>query len=893
MTSLGPPPPSVVDAAIRLLSSPEELQEDLVEGSLKTLGNSRLDQGGCEALRKNLRNGRSLERVFDAFTDSVDTARQDDAANVLVCAVLNHRAEVVREVTHHTIPLCGSPQRFISRLATLLTDTDNDTVAAVAFALLVGAMIKGRIEGNAADYRDHCVQHHPAIFGKAVALLDKIPGGGCSKSPIITFLLSAFSRERAFGPPFPGPSAVPPLVWVGMFRVIVRVLTCEDQATRDALAACIEHATAFVRHHIHRVTGTGSGSDADRAVYLAAIREDIYPLVDTLAATLTSSAADKGMRGGAAVCLECIFGFCCDFKSATEIDVEYFRDADGPVQRLMRAPNALQAYVAAVKSPANTLASTIRTGTLPLAVLEMVAVCGHRDAVYSSGCISMASDIVKRLDKQSVEEVAYCAAALQKIVGSDTDLTDMGAKIAVRAGLPVALCDVAMACIKNGQLDFAVFIDFAVETLRALVSYGDRVSSKRGGVLRSNGVTQAVLQHDSVKTMRAAERQPKGRRKANRQHQEQLTVPKKLLYLFDEIESAANERAEKIIAELDIEGTQEGAEDTNDSKGVKKRSKGKRGGKGASTKESASPSSCGAIGTSEDHSEQPDEDAEDHHGLPGPPSPSPPSPPRPSCSFSSSASVPSAVSGGSSASVGGGSGQQQGTGGGGDGGGGFITVGRKKKGGKGGNALQQQQQQQTNTADEANNNSRVFPSSSSSESTRPSSSHSSVSGGPHHAPPFFPLAPRPAVPPSRSPNRHTPTPAPSSSRGGSDEHGLAPLAAGDSSSSTLERAVEVEGRSGQGRCGGEVSELDALRQQLEAMRLEKEAIEREKKRLEEERESTECDICMAEKKSIVLIPCRHFCLCGACATALMSKPVAERLCPRCRQAITATRHVYL
>ncbi|CEM01910.1 unnamed protein product [Vitrella brassicaformis CCMP3155] len=876
--------------AIRLLSSPEELHEDLVEGSLKTLGSLRLDQGECEALRKNLRNGRLLERVFDAFTNSGNTARQDDAANVLAIGT-------EADLTHHIIPVCGSPQRYISRLATLLTETDNDTVPAIAFALLVAAMIKGRHEGNAADYRDHCVQHHPEVFGKAVALSDKIPGG-CSKSRSpVTFLLSAFSTARAFGPPFPGPFVVPPLVWVGVFRVVVRVVTCEDQATRDEFANCIQHATAFVRQHIHCVTGTGSGSEAERAAYLAAIREDLYPLVDTLTATLTSYDADKEVRHGAAVCLECIFAFCCNFKKA-----EYFSDADGPVQRLMRAPNALQAYVAAVKSPTNTLASTITSTTSPitLALPEMLAASGHRDAVYSSGCISMASDIVKRLDKQSMAEVAYYAASLQNIVGRDTDLwVEMGAKIAVRDGLPVALCDVALACIKNGQLDQQEaddFIDFAVRTLRVLVSYGDRVSSKRGGVFRPNGVTQAVLQHNSVKTMRAAEGQPKGRRKANRQHQDQLAVPKKLLDLFDEIERAANERAEKIIAELDIEGTQEGAEDTNDSKGVKKRSKGKRGGQGACAKESASPSSCGAIGTCEDHSEQPDEDAEDHHGhLPGPPSPSPPSPPRPSCSYSSSASVPSAVSGGSSASVGDGSGQQQATaGGGGDDGGGFITVGRKKKGGKGGNALQQQQQQQqTNTADKANNNSGVFPSSSSSESTRPSSSHSSVSGGPHNAPPLFPLAPRPAVPPPQPPNRHTPTPAPSSSRGGSDEHGLAPLAAGDSSSSSLERAVEVEGRSGQDRYGGEVSELDALRKQLEAMRLEKEAIEREKKRLEEERESTECDICMASKKSIVLIPCRHFCLCGVCATALMSKPVAERLCPRCRQAITATRHVYL
>ncbi|CEM15547.1 unnamed protein product [Vitrella brassicaformis CCMP3155] len=850
MTNLGPRPALVVEAAIRLLSSPGELPEGALESSLEALGVAkRLGQGGCEALRKNFRNGRLLERVFDAFTDSGNTASQDDAANM--CAVLIQRAEA--HLTHDIIQLCGSPQRFIGRLATLLTETDNDNIA----------------------------DHHPAIFDKAVALSGKTGVSAAS----LAFLLSAFSTDNEFGPAFPGPAAVPPLVWVGVFRTVVGVLTCEDQATRDKFAACFEHAVALVRHHMHRVTFTGS--DDERAAYLAAIREDICPLVDTLAATLTSSDADKAVRGGAKVCLEFIFGFCCDFKNVTQIDAECFNDADGPVQRLMRVPNALQAYVAGVKSPTNTLASRIRITTLPLALPQMLADCGHRDAVYSSGCISMASDIAKRLDKESDEKVAFCAGTLWKIVGSDTDLTDARARIAVREGLPGALCEMTIACIK-GQIDqhkVDGFINFAIRALRALVSYGDRMSS-RGGRFRPDSVTQAILQHEAVKAMRVAGRQP-GRRKGHQrqqQQQQQATVPKELLELFDEIESAASERTEKIIAELDIEGTQEGAEDTNGSKGVKKKTKGKRGGKGACTKESPSPSSCGAIGTSEDRSEQPEEDAEDPYGLPGPPSPSPPSPPRPSCSFSSASAAAAA-----------GSGQQVGAGDGGDvEGGGFITVGRKKRGGKGTGG--HTQQQQTNTADKRDDNSRVFPSSSSSssESTRPSSSHSSVSGGPHNAPPLpFPLPPRPAAPPPRPPNQHTSTPAPFSSRAGCDEQGLAPLAAGGSSSSSLERAVESEGRSGQHRCGGEVSELELMRQQLEAMRLKNEAIERENKRLEEERESTECDICMASKKSIVLIPCRHFCLCGGCAAALMRRPVDQRLCPRCRQAITATRHVYL
>ncbi|CEM38399.1 unnamed protein product [Vitrella brassicaformis CCMP3155] len=869
--------PSGINAATATLSSPDELPDNALDNSLRAVAAEAAEavisgRGDREALRKKLLDQRKklldqhvLTRVFHAFTDGGNTVRQDIAA----CVLIHHATH--KDLAHAIICLCGSPQRFISSLAPLLTETDHDGVATVTLALLRMAMTKGREEGNAADYRDHCVQHHPAVFGKAVALAGKIAGERSMQA--VNFLLSAFSPDGEFGPPFPGPSAVSTLVWVGLFRVVVRVLTCEDQETRDEFFGRGVSVTALIKEHITSVAHTGSNDD--HAAYLAAMDEHVYEYVDTMAATLTSRQADRQVRAGAAVCLMRIFDFCSEFANAAEIGPAYLATlSDGPVQRLMRVPKALQAYAAAAKDLSINMAACSLASTW-LVVPQMLAACGHRDAVYSSGCISMASDTAKRLDKRPLVEVAPCAAALQNIVGRDTDLTDVRAKIAVRDGLPGVLCDVAHACIKGGHIDqqkVNEFIDFAVRNLQALVSYGDRVSS-RGGKFRPNSVTQAILQHEAVKTMRAAAARPPARRKGHQQQQQQqLTVPKKLLDLFDEIESAASKRAERLIAELDIEGTQEGAEDTNGSKGVKKKSsKGKRGGKGASTKESPSPSSCGANNVSEDHSERQDEDTEEHDGLPGPPGPSPPSPPRPSYSYSSSSA---SAAGGTSVSVGGGHGQQQGAGGGGDDGGGFLTVGRKRRGGKGTGA---HTQQQTNIADKPVENSGVFPSSSSSESTRPSSSQSSVSGGPRNAPAVpFPLPPRPAAPPPQPPNRHTytptPTPAPSSSRGGSDEQGLAPSAAGGSSSSTLERAVEVEGRGGQHRCGGGVSELDALHQQLEAMRVEKEAmqrtneailkeIKREKERLEE---STECDICMAEKKSIVLIPCRHFCLCGVC-----------------------------
>ncbi|CEM15506.1 unnamed protein product [Vitrella brassicaformis CCMP3155] len=942
---MGSSRPSDLDAAIATLSSPEELQEDALDSSLKVVANHAEDTvasglGGCEALGKKLRNQHLLRRVYHTFLDGGNTARQLLAAYALWFLFLPQwKAGRPWDIAGYLIPISGSPRTFISMLAPVLTQTSAVLVEMIAFTLLAGAMDLGRREGNAVDTRDYLVEHHPDILDKAQSSVTKIAESHCpSDRPCgraaLAFIRTAFDTAPADGPPFP-PTVMPIACWVGVFRVFVECLTSREAETRDKMRD-VQGVITLLCSNMQYVTT--NGSDDERAAYLAAMRQDIFPFVDTCCGLLASPDAERAVRDGAARCVGDIFFFCDAF--AQRIGFDWLASGDqSPVQRLMRAPGALKAFVTIMKD------SVIDPTWCDLTVLHTLAGCGYRDELYGSGCISLVSELARASLAGNKAAILLYIKQLPVVVGGPAELVDARAKIAVREGLPVALCQLCqhvlvlsskdtnkqetdseseralrhflpvdiklqfdLACINQPQVDS--FIDFVVETLRALVSYDDRVSSKRGGVFRPNVVTRAVLQHDSVKTMRAADQQPKGRRKANRQQQQQQqpTVPQKLLDLFDDIEEAANERAdalaEQVTAELAEDDTQDGGKHAKTSKGAKK-SKGKRGGKGdnstktTGTKTGAAPSSsAAAIGTSDEHSEQQQQqqqDTEDHHlHLPGPPSPSPSSPPRPSCSYSSSSA---SAAGGTSVSVGGGRGQQQGAGGGCDDGGGFITVGRKKRGGKSGHT----QQQQTNKADKRDDNSRVFPSSSSSESTRPSSSHPSVYGGPHNAPPLpVPLPPRPAVPPPQPPNRHTPTPAPSSSRGGSDEQGLAPLAAGGSSSSTLERAGELEGRSGQDRCGGEVSELDVLRKQLEAMRLEreamrleKEAIERENKRLEEERESTECDICMASKKSIVLIPCRHFCLCGGCAAALMSKPVAQRLCPRCRQAITATRHVYL
>ncbi|CEM15602.1 unnamed protein product [Vitrella brassicaformis CCMP3155] len=955
---------AIAKVAIATLSSPHQPSDDAFTHGLSILG--RAAQGALVAVREGevqswvrellerLCNDRLLQRVHAAFINAGNRACQESAAKVL--RLLGDQLSSVEIKRSLISAVGGSPQTFISSLAPVLDNTNlerpaSNTVEWVAFYLLFHILLNGREEGNRVDYLDHLVQQHPAILEKAIECLEKAPETVTRSMMPFFFLRAAFDTEPGQFPPFPW-APLPPFVFVGCFRAAVRIMAHERKDIRDTYDSTAKDLRSLIHcgHIRHLANG---GSDADRAECLKALQEHIYPLIDTLAATLTSPDADEGMRRGAALCVEDIFEFCQMFTTATGLGVDYISSLpDGPAQRLMRVPKAMETYTAARTDDK-------RDRVILLSVPLMLAVCGFRAEVYRAGWISIMSQLPSLISTESQDSLVDFADTLVSIVGPATDLTDERARIAVREGLPVALCEMILE-LKRAQVDQQKvdrFEEFAVGTLSALVSYGDHVSS-RGGKSRPNSVTQAILQHESVKAMRAAGRQP-GRRKG----QQQLIVPKELLEFFDLIERAANELADSLLAaELADDHIDEGKKDTNTSsssgsRGGKKRSKGKRGGRGANgTKtidinEMEASSSVGADNIDVDplkHDHE--EDTEDHHDLPDPPTPSPPSPPRPSCSFSSL-----------SAAVAAGSWQQVGAGdGGGVEGGGFVTVGRRKRGKgttkppQGGHA-----QQQTDKTDKPHDSSNTSVLPSSSESTRPSSSHSSVRDDPGNASPLpFTLPPRtsrpaPPVPShmagngasggygdapvsrgagrglgvlirppphemqqpsfpvanvaaptassaaSASPVAIATVVASSSSSGvGSEGHGFAPLAGISSgSSSSLQRAADDEGCGGQGRCDGEeVSEVEALRQQLEAMRMEKEAILKEKDDIKREKdrleESTECDICMADKRCIVLVPCRHFCLCGTCAATLMSRPVDQRLCPSCRQKITATKHVY-
>ncbi|CAG5132144.1 unnamed protein product [Candidula unifasciata] len=64
--------------------------------------------------------------------------------------------------------------------------------------------------------------------------------------------------------------------------------------------------------------------------------------------------------------------------------------------------------------------------------------------------------------------------------------------------------------------------------------------------------------------------------------------------------------------------------------------------------------------------------------------------------------------------------------------------------------------------------------------------------------------------------------------------------------------------------------------------------------MERERDKRKCVICQDQIKSVLILPCRHMCMCVLCAGQIVrSRTIERRVCPLCRTRITKVMNVYV
>lgn len=54
-----------------------------------------------------------------------------------------------------------------------------------------------------------------------------------------------------------------------------------------------------------------------------------------------------------------------------------------------------------------------------------------------------------------------------------------------------------------------------------------------------------------------------------------------------------------------------------------------------------------------------------------------------------------------------------------------------------------------------------------------------------------------------------------------------------------------------------------------------------------------CVVCMEQEKSVVLLPCKHMCMCKACTQQILARGQDTAMCPVCRGPIHDIMGLYV
>lgn len=77
-------------------------------------------------------------------------------------------------------------------------------------------------------------------------------------------------------------------------------------------------------------------------------------------------------------------------------------------------------------------------------------------------------------------------------------------------------------------------------------------------------------------------------------------------------------------------------------------------------------------------------------------------------------------------------------------------------------------------------------------------------------------------------------------------------------------------------------------------RLNKASVNELEREIETEKEKRKCVVCQDRKKSVLIMPCKHLCLCVLCADQIArSRMAGRRVCPLCRTRIKTIMNVYV